>query len=103
MEEKDLQTEVAKTINDQTIRYAKLQSKLSIQRTLMSAERTFLSYISASVVFVSLAVTFLKLFERFDTYTIVFFCLSGAFFIFGLIDFFITVRAIRVFNDDLDE
>lgn len=103
MEEKDFQTEVSKTINSETIKYAKMQSKLSVQRTLMSAERTFLSYISASVVFVSLAVTFLKLFEKLDTYTIIFFCLSGAFFLFGVLDFFITVRAIKVFNDDLDE
>ena len=83
--------------------YAKLQSELSVKRTIMASKRTFLSYISIAVVFVSLACTFIKLNNKIDVFSIVWFCLSGVFLVLGIVDFVLTLKEIKIYKSKIDE
>jgi len=75
----------------------KLEMELAVRRTKMSCERSLLSYIRTACVFVSLAFTYLKIavFDQFDAFVIIMFCIGFFFLGFGLVEYFIVKHKIN--------
>ena len=76
------------------VKLDRIDVDLAVKRTKMSCERSLLSYIRTACVFVSLAFTYLKIavYDKFDTFVIIMFCIGFGFLIFGLIEYFLTMH-----------
>lgn len=76
------------------VKLDRIDVDLAVKRTKMSCERSLLSYIRTACVFVSLAFTYLKIavYDKFDTFVIIMFCIGFGFLIFGLVEYFLTMH-----------
>ncbi len=76
------------------IKIDRIDVDLAVKRTKMSCERSLLSYIRTACVFVSLAFTYLKIavYDKFDTFVIIMFCIGLGFLAFGVVEYFLTIH-----------
>jgi len=76
------------------VKLDRIDVDLAVKRTKMSCERSLLSYIRTACVFVSLAFTYLKIavYDKFDTFVIIMFCIGFGFLIFGVVEYFLTMH-----------
>jgi len=76
------------------VKLDRIDVDLAVKRTKMSCERSLLSYIRTACVFVSLAFTYLKIavYDKFDTFVIIMFCIGFGFLIFGIVEYFLTMH-----------
>ena len=76
------------------VKLDRIDIDLAVKRTKMSCERSLLSYIRTACVFVSLAFTYLKIavYDKFDTFVIIMFCIGFGFLIFGVVEYFLTIH-----------
>ena len=76
------------------VKLDRIDVDLAVKRTKMSCERSLLSYIRTACVFVSLAFTYLKIavYDKFDTFVIIMFCIGFGFLAFGIVEYFLTIH-----------
>ena len=88
------------------VKLDRIDIDLAVKRTKMSCERSLLSYIRTACVFVSLAFTYLKIavYDKFDAFVIIMFCIGLGFLVFGVVEYFLTMhRANAIYKEYEDD